>query len=114
VLIDLEAAMHAGPPPTEEELRLAGGRPRRVVRRGLRDLERAGLLAREDGRLFLNEAGAAAAHAALEDRRLWSAWLEHGWRLEIADAREPDPRDVRGSLGDELTDRLLALSRGAR
>jgi manganese/zinc/iron transport system permease protein len=115
VLIDLETAIHAGPPPTEEELRLACARPRRVVRRGLRDLERAGLLERDGGRLFLTAAGAGAAHAALEDRRLWSAWLEHGWRLEIADAREPDPRDVRGSLGDELTDRLLALaSEGAR
>ncbi len=110
VLIDLETALHAGPPPTEAELVLASARPRAEVRRGLRDLDRAGLLEREDGRLRLSEPGAAAAHAALEGRRLWSAWLEHGWRLGIADAREPDPRDLRGSLGDELTDRLLALA----
>lgn len=110
VLIDLETALHAGPPPTEAELALASARPRAEVRRGLRDLDRAGLLEREDGRLRLSEPGAAAAHAALEGRRLWSAWLEHGWRLGITDAREPDPRDLRGSLGDELTDRLVALA----
>ena len=115
VLIDLETALHAGPPPTEPELRLACARPRRAVRRGLRDLERAGLVTRGGGRLLLTEAGAAAAHAALEDRRMWSAWLEHGWRLDIRDARESDPRDLRGSLGDELADRLQALAaEGAR
>jgi manganese/zinc/iron transport system permease protein len=41
-----------------------------------------------------------------ERRALWAAWLEHGWRLELADAREPDPHDVRGSLGDPLADAL--------
>lgn len=114
VLIDLETALHAGPPPTLAELVMAGARPRAEVRRGLRDLSRAGLIERDGQRLRLSEAGAAAAHAALEGRRLWSAWLEHGWRLGIADAREPDPRDLRGSLGDELTDRLIALEGGAR
>jgi manganese/zinc/iron transport system permease protein len=109
VLIELETALHAGPPPTLEELAMASARPRRDVRRGLRDLDRAGLVDRDGDRLRLSESGAAAAHAALAERRLWSAWLEHGWRLGIQDAREPDPRDLRGSLGDELTDRLLAL-----
>lgn len=109
VLVDLETALHAGPPPTFEELALASARPRRDVRRGLRDLDRAGLVERDGERILLSEAGAAAAHAALAERRLWAAWLEHGWRLGIRDAREPDPRDLRGSLGDELTDRLLAL-----
>jgi len=115
VLVDLETAMHAGPPPTLAQLAMASARPRREVRRGLRDLDRAGLLERDDGRLRLSESGAAAAHAALEDRRLWSAWLEHGWRLGLSDAREPDPRDLRGTLGDAMTDRLLVMAgEGAR
>jgi manganese/zinc/iron transport system permease protein len=115
VLVDLETALHAGPPPTPAELALAGGRPAGALRRGLRDLDRAGLVRREDGRLLLTEAGAAAAHAALERRRLWSAWLEHGWRLDLSDAREPDPTDLRRSLGDDLADRLAALAgEGAR
>jgi manganese/zinc/iron transport system permease protein len=114
-LIDLETALHAGPPPTLAELAMAGARPRGEVRRGVRDLDRAGLIERDGERLRLSEAGAAAAHTALEGRRLWSAWLEHGWRLEIGDAREPDPRDLRGSLGDALTDRLLDMAgEGAR
>jgi manganese/zinc/iron transport system permease protein len=49
----------------------------------------------------------------LERRALWSAWLEHGWRLDLPDAREPDPSDLPGSLGDEHTDRLRALATGA-
>ncbi len=123
-LLDLEAAMHAGPPPTVEELVLSSGRTRRRTRRALRDLDRAGLLARDgDGpvagrddaphvveqRLYLTEAGAAAAHAALRHRELWTLWLEHGHALDLPDAREPDPRDLRGSLGDEHVERLLAL-----
>ncbi|WP_217921424.1 metal ABC transporter permease [Miltoncostaea oceani] len=115
VLVDLETAVHAGAPPTLDELAMSGARPRREVRRGVRDLDRAGLIERDGDRLRLSEAGAAAAHAALEGRRLWSAWLEHGWRLGLPDAREPDPRDLRGSLGDEMTDRLLTLAgEGAR
>jgi manganese/zinc/iron transport system permease protein len=110
VLVDLETALHAGPPPTPDELEIAGGRSRRALRRGLRNLDRAGLLAREGESIFLSEQGAAAAHAALRRRDLWSAWLEHGWRLELPDAREPDPRDVRGSLGDAMADRLEALA----
>lgn len=116
VLVDLETAMHAGPPPTEEELDLAGSRPRRALRRALEDLERAGLLRVVDGgggaerRLVLTEAGAAAAHAVLDRRHLWSLWLEHGWRLELPDAREPDPSDLRTSLGDAHADRLLQLA----
>jgi manganese/zinc/iron transport system permease protein len=110
VLLDLETALHGGPPPTEHELLELGGRQRRALRRGLRDLDRAGLLTRDGERLLLTEEGAAAVHAQLERRRLWSAWLEHGWRLELPDARDPDPRDLRGSLGSEATDRLLALA----
>lgn len=110
VLIDLETAMHHGPPPTPEELALATARPARDVRRGLRALERAGLLARDGGRVMLNARGAAHAHQALEGRRLWSAWLEHGWRLRLPDAREPDPRDLRASIGDEAVAELAAMA----
>jgi manganese/zinc/iron transport system permease protein len=110
VLVDLETAIHAGPPPTATELALASGRPRRALRRALGDLDRAGMLRREGERLYLSESGAAAAHAVLERRELWSAWIEHGWRLELPDAREPDPTDLRASLGDEHADRLRALA----
>ena len=110
VLVDLETALHAGPPPTAEELHLASGRPRGQLRRALATLERAGLLAREADRLRLTESGAAAAHAVLERRELWAAWLEHGWRLKLPDAREPDPSDLRASLGDEAADRLRTLA----
>ena len=110
VLVDLETAIHAGPPPTVQELALASGRSARLLRRVLRDLERAGLLERQDGRLYLSEEGAAAAHAMLERRALWSAWLEHGWKLDLPDAREPDPTDLRRSLGDEAVERLKGLA----
>jgi manganese/zinc/iron transport system permease protein len=102
--------VHAGPPPTATELALASGRPRRVLRRALGDLDRAGMLVRTGERLHLSESGAAAAHAVIERRELWSAWIEHGWQLELPDAREPDPTDLRGSLGDEYADRLQALA----
>jgi manganese/zinc/iron transport system permease protein len=110
VLIDLEISLHAGPPPTEDELLMASGRSGAVLRRALRDLDRAGMLNRDrEGRLFLTESGAAAAHTVLEQRDLWTAWLEHGWQLDLPDAREPDPQDLRGSLGDDAVERLLAL-----
>jgi manganese/zinc/iron transport system permease protein len=80
----------------------------------LRDLERAGTLMHDGERIYLSESGAAAVHALLEKRDLWSAWLEHGWRVHLPDAREPDPRDVRASLGDDLTDELIAVSREHR
>jgi manganese/zinc/iron transport system permease protein len=110
VLLDLETAMHAGPPTTVEELAVAGGRSRRELARALADLNRAGMLAWDGKRVHLSEAGAAGAHALLERRRLWSLWLEHGWRLALPDAREPDPRDLRASVGDAYADDLLALA----
>lgn len=113
VLVDVETAIHAGPPPTVEELALASGRSPRLLRRVLRDLERAGLLERQEGRLYLSEEGAAAAHAMLERRALWSAWLEHGWKLDLPDAHEPDPTDLRRSLGDETVERLKGLAAAA-
>ncbi|MGK2940005.1 MAG: metal ABC transporter permease [Solirubrobacteraceae bacterium] len=113
VLLEVETAMHAGPPPTAEELRLVTGRPRAQLARTLRRLERTGLLHRdgEEHRLRLTEAGAAAAHAMEERRDLWAAWLEYGASLDLRDAREPDPRDVRASLGDDVADRLQELAR---
>lgn len=115
VLLEIETAMHAGPPPTIAELHLATGRPRLQLRRAVAALDRAGLVEHEgaDRRLRLSEAGAAAAHALEERRDLWSAWLEFGAQLELADAREPDPRDLRGSMGDDVADRLQALAGGA-
>ena len=110
VLVDLETAIHAGPPPTEAELRESSGRPRRALRVALRELGRAGSLQRDGQRISLTESGAAAAHAALERRDLWSAWLAHGAQLDLPDAREPDPTDLRASLGDFHADRLIELA----
>lgn len=112
VLIDLETAMHAGAPPTTAELALATGRQPRKVAKGVAILEKASLIDRDPGdRLVLTEAGAGAAHAAVEQRRLWSLWLAHGHRLDLPDAREPDPYDVRGTLGEDLTASLMAFGR---
>ena len=71
------------------------------------------MLERDGDRVYLFESGAAAAHAVLERRDLWSAWLEHGWRLQLPDAREPNPADLRGSLGDEYVE-TCGLSRSRR
>lgn len=111
VLIDLETALHEGAPPTVEELVVTSGRSTASVRRALRDLDRAGALRHDGDRVYLSEAGAAAVHTLLDRRDLWNVWLEHGWKLNLPDAREPDPRDLRASLGDELTDRLIAIGR---
>ncbi len=111
VLIDLEIAVHSGAPPTPDQLAALSGRPPATVRRALRDLDRAGALSRDGEHLFLSESGAAAVHALLDRRELWSVWLEHGWKLDLPDAREPDPRDLRSSIGDEMTNRLVAISR---
>lgn len=108
-LLDIETAIHVGPPPTEEELRLISGWSARNLRVALGELRRRGMLAREGDRLHLTEKGAAAAHALIERRELWTAWLEHGWRLDLPDAREPDPSDLTASLGPELTARLRDL-----
>lgn len=110
VLADLETTIHAGPPPTARELALASGRSGRQVRRALAALDRGGMLVRDGERVHLSERGAAAAHAVLERRELWSAWLEHGWRLDLPDAREPDPTDLRASLGDACADELQRLA----
>ncbi|HEU4657750.1 MAG TPA: metal ABC transporter permease [Capillimicrobium sp.] len=111
VLVDLATALEAGPPPTEAELCDLSPRPPRELRRGVRALDRAGLLGRDGDRLRLTEAGAAAARRQLARRDEWSLWLEHGWRLRLPDAREPDPRDLERSIGPEAMAELRALAR---
>jgi manganese/zinc/iron transport system permease protein len=85
----------------------ASGLRDRLVRAGLR---RRGLLA-ADG--TLTAAGTTAAAETAERRALWSAWLEHGPSVRLPDAREPDPTDLRGSLGDEAVAQLRALAERA-
>jgi manganese/zinc/iron transport system permease protein len=91
---------------TQPDAPVAGLRDR-LVRAGLR---RRGLLA-ADG--TLTPAGRAAAAEAAERRALWTAWLEHGPSIRLPDAREPDPTDLRGSLGDDAVAQLRALAGGA-
>jgi manganese/zinc/iron transport system permease protein len=89
-----------------------------VVRGGLADalaraaLRRRGLLD-ADGRL--TDAGRVAAAELAERRELWKAWLAHGADVHLPDAREPDPVDLRGSLGEDALAQLRALAaeRGA-
>jgi len=84
---------------------------------GLRDrmirasLRREGLL---DDAGALTAAGRAAAADLADRRELWSAWLTHGAAVDLPDAREPDPVDLRGSLGDEAVAQLRRLAAGAR
>lgn len=76
---------------------------RRLRRRGLADA---------DGRL--TGAGCAAVTELLDRRELWTAWLEHGAGLRLPDAREPDPRDLAGSLGARAVAELRVLAGGGR
>jgi manganese/zinc/iron transport system permease protein len=86
----------------------AGGRR---VRMGLRELRRRGLAERDgDGRMALTAAGRDAAAEGLARRADWGAWLEHGWRLELPDAREPDPTDLEATIGRDGVTRLRALA----
>ena len=78
-------------------------------RRARAALRRRGLL---DDR-GLTPAGRAAAAELAGRRALWTAWLEHGASVRLPDAREPDPTDLRGSLGDDAVRQLAALV-GAR
>ncbi len=90
---------------TQPDAPVAGLRDRLVRAR----LRRRGLLA-ADG--TLTAAGRAAAAETAERRALWTAWLEHGPSIRLPDAREPDPADLRGSLGDEAVTQLRALADG--
>jgi len=60
----------------------------------------------------LTAAGRAAAADLADRRALWTAWLEHGASVRIPDAREPDPTDLRGSLGDDAVRQLELLVSG--
>jgi manganese/zinc/iron transport system permease protein len=57
----------------------------------------------------LTGAGQDAARDAADRRALWTAWLAHGTRLGLPDAREPDPLDLPGSIGAEAVARLREL-----
>lgn len=83
-------------------------------RRALRDLENSQLLERRDGHLHLTGTGRTAAGSILEREQLWTAWLKHGHQVSSPGVREPNPVDIRGSLGDETANRLLALTRAER
>ncbi len=86
----------------------------RRVRAGLRELRSAGWAERsDDGRMRLTGAGRTAAEDALARRADWGAWLEHGWRLDLPDAREPDPTDLEATLGRDGVARLRTLAAGA-
>lgn len=74
-------------------------------------LRRRGLLA-PDG--TLTPAGLAAAEDLAERRELWHVWLAHGAEVDLPDAREPDPVDLRASLGDEAVTQLRALAAARR
>lgn len=105
LLVDL-----ADGPAAAAELAAATGR----VRAGLRALRRSGLAQRQpDGRLELTAAGRDAAAEALARRADWGAWLEHGWRLALPDAREPDPTDLEATLGRDGLAQLRSLAAGA-
>jgi manganese/zinc/iron transport system permease protein len=71
-------------------------------------LRRAGLLD-DDG---LTPDGRRAAAELADRRALWAAWLEHGALVELPDAREPDPTDLRGSLGADAVEQLRRLCAG--
>jgi manganese/zinc/iron transport system permease protein len=83
----------------------------RRIRAGQRELRRAGLAERDqDGRLVLTRRGREAAAEALKRRADWGAWLEHGGRLALPDAREPDPVDLEATLGRDGIARLRSLA----
>jgi manganese/zinc/iron transport system permease protein len=112
-LLALDAAAGAGVRADAATLAAAGGHPAPVVRRALAGLRSAGLAREAAGTWDLTADGRDAARAAHERRALWGAWLEHGWRLELPDAREPDPRDLPGSLGPDAARALRAHAEAA-
>lgn len=69
-------------------------------------LRRQGLLDEADQ---LTDAGHVAAAELADRRALWTAWLTHGASVRLPDAREPDPADLRGSLGEDAVRQLRRL-----
>jgi len=65
-----------------------------------------------DGAGLLTGAGRVVAQEAGDRRALWTAWLAYGTRLELPDAREPDPLDLPGSIGAEAVARLREIAAG--
>ncbi len=109
-LTDVAAASSAGGPIVLDELASATGRtPRQMSRLG-RELEHRGLARLDGSAISLTATGEDHVAELQERRRLWSLWLEHGWRLDLPDAREPDPLDLRRSIGDRSADRLLTFA----
>ncbi len=114
VLVDIASALRGREAVTEAELLGLGTRSRRELRRGLRLLRGVGrqagaLVSRHGDAIALTDAGREELRSIDERRALWGAWLEHGAALDLADAREADPRDLSASLGEEAVERLREL-----
>lgn len=114
LLVDIDSALRGRDGVSEEDLLALGARSRRSLRTGLKALRRPspdgeGLITGDGDAIRLAPAGVRALHELDERRALWGAWLEHGARLQLGDAREADPRDLRGSLGEDAVDRLRDL-----
>lgn len=112
LLVDLAELSDADRPTGFRELEEACAREPRALRRAVRRLTRAGLVTGGEEGIFLSAAGRDAAERERERRRLWSTWLEHGAQLDLGDAREANPRDLRSSLGEVAYRRLVALAQG--
>jgi len=107
ILIALDRDTQAGAT-TAASLADDVGRTRRWVDTGLRSLRRRGLV---DPQLSLTDAGRRQATSARDAVLAWTAWLEHGWRLGLPDARDANPLDVAGSLGAEMAQQLTRMAR---
>lgn len=101
-------------PMSEEQLAREVGRNLRWVRRGVHSLRRSGLADLDRGAVALTEKGRARAAQDRREVAAWSAWIEHGWRLDLPDAREPDPLNMRRSLGEETLRQLAELGQEGR
>ncbi|HMM48677.1 MAG TPA: metal ABC transporter permease, partial [Miltoncostaeaceae bacterium] len=112
LLVDLAELSDADRPTGFRQLEEACAREPRAVRRAVHRLKRAGLVTGGEEGLSLSAAGQDAAERERERRRLWSTWLEHGTQLDLGDAREANPRDLRSSLGEVAYRRLVALAQG--
>ncbi len=108
-LTDIAAASGYGPIALTELAGATGRTPRQMTRLA-RELEQHDLCRIEGTALSLTTSGERRLEELQEGRRLWSLWLEHGWRLHLPDAREPDPFDLRRSIGDLNVERLLSFA----
>lgn len=113
LLMALDGTSQTGPM-SEEQLAREVGRNLRWVRRGVRSLRRSGLADPDRGAVALTEKGRARAAQDRREVAAWSAWIEHGWRLDLPDAREPDPLNMRRSLGEANLRQLAELGQEGR